>query len=233
VRLAVISDIHSNLQALESALELISERSVDAIYCLGDIVGYGADPAACVDLVRSQCVAAVRGNHDEAVALERGVSFLPKEGQKAIKHNRSALSEDQLEYLASLPYLIEENGCCFVHASPFRPDDWLRLESLHVALEQFEHFDAEVCFVGHTHVPAIISDRLGVLHVRKGHRYLINVGSVGQPRDMNPHLALGFFDSDAFSYELVRLPYDIEGAIDRIKEEGLPRRLGKRLRLGL
>ena len=232
MKLAIISDIHSNLQALTAVLRAIAGRKVDAIYCLGDIVGYGPDPSACVDLVRSECVASVRGNHDEAVSLEKNVSYLPRDAQKAARHNRANLSEDQIEYLNSLPLVLQQDGCCFAHASPRTPERWLRLDSLAVALQQFESFSSDVCFLGHTHIPAIVSDRLGVLRIRPGHRFLINVGSVGQPRDGDPRASFGLFDTTEFEFELVRVSYDVEQTRQRIKEERLPRRLGKRLLVG-
>lgn len=233
MKLAIISDVHSNVTALTAVLRTINDHKVDAIYCLGDVVGYGPDPAACVDLVRSECAATVRGNHDEAVALERNVAYLPRDARKAAKHNRLALSTDQLEWLGSRPLVLEENGCCFAHASPAKPERWTRLDTLHIALEQFSAFSADVCFVGHTHIPAIVSDRLGVLRLRPGHRFLVNVGSVGQPRDQDPRAAFGIFDTAEFSFDLIRVAYDIEGVQRRIKEERLPRRLGKRLEVGL
>jgi diadenosine tetraphosphatase ApaH/serine/threonine PP2A family protein phosphatase len=232
VKLALISDIHSNLEALSQAFETIDARSPDAVYCLGDIVGYGADPAACVDLVRSRCAGAVLGNHDEAVALQRGLDYLPPDGRKAAEHNRAHLAEDQRAYLAGLPLTLEVAGCTLAHAAPQDPERWYRIDSYLRAQEQFKHFATDVCFIGHTHVPAVMSNRLGVLKVRPGHRYLINVGSVGQPRDNNPHLCVTFFDTDSFAYELVRVAYNVEAAAAKIIEAGLPDRLAKRLHVG-
>ncbi len=186
----------------------------------------------CVELVRKECKAAVRGNHDEAVALDHGLEYLPKDARKAAIHNRLALTDDQLEFLGRLPYTHTGDGCTFAHASPKNPHVWTRVESLQVALDQFDAFSTEVCFMGHTHMPAVLSDKLGVLRVRKGNRYLINVGSVGQPRDHDPRSAFGIFDTESFEYELIRVPYNVETTIERIKEERLPRRLGRRLRVG-
>ncbi|GIV59358.1 metallophosphatase family protein [Rhodocaloribacter litoris] len=232
MKLALISDIHSNLPALETALACIDEYGADAIYCLGDVVGYGADAAGCVALVRERCAGVVLGNHDEAVALERGLEYLPKEAQIAALHNRAQLSEEQRQYLAGLPLRLEVHGCTFVHATPFQPEAWIRLDTYQTAQLQFEHFTTDVCFLGHTHIPAVMSNRLGVLRVRRGHRFLINVGSVGQPRDGNPRLCVAFFDTETFAYELLRLPYDVERAAARIEAEGLPTSLARRLKLG-
>lgn len=233
MKIAVISDIHSNLEALTAALEEIKRREVEAIYCLGDIVGYGADPGPCVDLVREHCAGVVRGNHDEAVALQQGLSWLPSDGREAAIHNRANLTPDQLAYLAGLPLRLEAASCTFVHASPEQPDAWLRLDSPTVAQRQFDFFDTDVCFIGHTHIAGVLANRIGVLRVRPGYRFLINAGSVGQPRDQNPRLSLAFFDTEAFTCELVRLPYDVERAAMKIREAGLPERLAARLRRGI
>jgi len=234
VRIAILSDIHSNLEALDRALQALDEADVDAIYCLGDIVGYNADPARCVDLVRTHCTGVVRGNHDAAVAQEEAIGALPPDGQEAARHNRARLSTDQLTYLAELPLSITTENCTFVHATPDTPTAWKRLTTYPDAQTQFDYFDTEVCFIGHTHVPAVMADTLGVLQVRKGHRYLVNVGSVGQPRDQNPKLSMGLFDTDTFEYHNVRLSYDVDAAAQKIREAGdLPNRLANRLYEGL
>lgn len=234
MRLAVLSDIHSNLEALERALEAIEDTEVDAIYCLGDIVGYNANPARCVDLVREHCAAVVRGNHDAAVAANDAVEALPPDGQEAVRHNRRCLSDDQRSYLANLPLTTTVENCTFVHATPDAPTAWKRLTTYPAAQKQFEHFDTDVCFLGHTHVPAVMADTLGVLQVRHGHRFLVNVGSVGQPRDQNPKLSMGLFDTDTFDYENVRLSYDIDAAAQKIRDtDALPNRLANRLYEGM
>lgn len=232
MRLAVISDVHANLQALAAVLEAIEAHRADAIYCLGDVVGYGPDADRCVDLIQERCVGVVRGNHDEAVALKRGVSVLPDNGKIAVRHNRAQLAPRQLHYLAHLPYVLTAHDCTFVHASPMQPDAWHRLDSALLLRAQFKHFDTAVCFVGHTHTPAVASDKLGVYRVRPGQRYLINVGSVGQPRDRDPRASFGLFDTEAFTYDLVRVPYDVDATAARILEEALPQGLADRLKRG-
>lgn len=232
MKFAIISDIHSNLEALIAAFEEIDNRNIETVYCLGDIIGYGADPDVCVDLVRERCDDVIRGNHDEAAALYANLSYLPKDGQKAARHNRKRLTDEHVEYVAGLPYQFNAHNCTFVHASPQEPASWKRLASFIEAQNQFDNFETDVCFIGHTHIPAIISNKLGVLSVRRGYRYLINVGSVGQPRDFNPRLSFGIFDTETFTYENVRVPYDVERAAAKIKNAGLPRRLAKRLMLG-
>lgn len=234
MRIAILSDIHSNLEALRAVLASIDRQNVDRIHCLGDVVGYNADPAACVDLVRERCIRVVQGNHDAAVALEQDLAALPPDGRQAARHNRARLSDAQRDYLATLPMRTTVDGLTLVHATPDAPSDWLRLTTYPAAKAQFDHFDTAVCFIGHTHVPAVMADRLGVFHVREGHRYLINVGSVGQPRDRNPNASFGIFDTEAFSYENIRVEYDIEKAMRKIRNDpDLPNRLARRLPEGV
>ena len=232
MRIAIISDIHSNLQALEAVLQKIYSSDVHAIYCLGDVVGYGADPDSCVSLVRERCSLTVVGNHDRAVAIEEGLDYLPGTGREAAIHNRAKLSDDNRDFLAALPLVLIEKDCTLVHASPETPDRWLRINSFVTGNTQFGHFSTDICFVGHTHSPAVMSDSIGVSQVRRGHRFLINVGSVGQPRDGDARASFGLFDSESFDYQLVRQDYDIETARARILEEGLPQRLADRLVVG-
>lgn len=232
MKLAIISDIHSNYEALCAVFEAIHPHHVDATYCLGDIVGYGADPKLCVDLVRANCAGAVMGNHDIAVAKDIDMDYLPRDGRAAARHNRDALEAEHLDYLANLPFILVAEGCTFAHATPHMPQDWQRIGSFFQSKMQFEHFSTDVCFVGHTHIPAVMANKIGVLNVRAGHRYIINTGSVGQPRDGNAQAGFGIFDTDAFTYEFLRVPYNLERAAAKIKAAGLPRSLAKRLHKG-
>jgi len=234
VKIAVLSDIHSNFEALERALTEIEHTGVDALYCLGDVVGYNADPAACVDLVREHCTGVVRGNHDVAVATEKALGALPPDARAAARHNRACLSEEQIAFLSDLPLRLTVENCTFVHATPDDPSAWTRLTTYPAAQAQFSHFDTDLCFLGHTHVPAVMADSLGIFQVRPGHRFLINVGSVGQPRDQNPKLSFGLFDTETVEYRNVRLSYDVDTAAQKIRAaEALPDRLATRLYDGL
>ncbi|MBT6581998.1 MAG: metallophosphoesterase family protein [Bacteroidetes Order II. Incertae sedis bacterium] len=230
--LAIISDIHSNLPALVSVLKVIESRGISDVYCLGDVVGYGADPAACLELVQKHCKSVVLGNHDLAVATGEGIDYLPRDGQTAALHNAENLSVEQRAWLANLPLVTSVDDITLAHASPGHPEKWLRVESFFLAQDQFNHFDTPVCFVGHTHLPGVLSDKIGVMRVRAGHRYMINVGSVGQPRDGDPRASFGIFDPVSFEFELIRTPYNVDRSVNRIREEGLPSGLGKRLEKG-
>ncbi len=230
---AVLSDIHANREALTAALKLADRTKVDYMVCLGDVVGYGPDPAACIDLIRTVCNACVLGNHDEAVAFDKGIDVLPKDAQTAVRRHQRSLNEDDLEWLRSLPLRHDAHELTFVHSSPESPEMWYRLGSFHAVQAQFSFFDGPVCFVGHSHKAAVVSNTFGVLRVRPGHRFLIDVGSVGQPRDGDSRLAFALFDTEAFSCQMIRGHYDIERTASRIKEVGLPDGLSERLKLGL
>ena len=234
MRLAILSDIHSNLEALQTALRAIDRIGVDAIYCLGDVVGYNADPVECIHLVQDRCQGVVLGNHDLAVARDEGTQNLPAAAQKAVRHNRERIPGELLDYLADLPDQIVEHDCTFVHATPDEPRAWKRLNTFPEAKKQFDHFDTSICFTGHTHVPSVVSNKLGVLQVRTGHRYLINTGSIGQPRDHNPKLSFALFDTDAVEYRNVRLDYDVETTARKIRAASdLPNTLADRLLRGM
>lgn len=232
VHIALISDIHSNLTALEAVLGVIRETGPDRIYCLGDVVGYGAEPEACVQLVREHCHATVMGNHDLAVATGEGMAYLPTDGQHAADHNREALTTESLAWLRTRPLLHTDEMGTYAHASPQNPDHWMRLDAFTRVKEQFNHFTTDICFVGHTHVPATMSHTLGVFRVRPGHRFLVNVGSVGQPRDGDPRACITWFDTEAVTTRLERVPYNVDQAARRIRDAGLPLRLADRLHEG-
>lgn len=231
VRLALIADVHSNLEALTAVLAEVDKRGVDQIVCLGDVVGYGADAQACVDLVRERCAVTVLGNHDEAV-VSGNVQYLPRDGQAAALHNRAHLDADALAWLAALPTEAVVENTTLVHATPQLPKLWLRADSFQVSHAQFQHFDTPICFAGHMHMPAVVGERIGQMRVKPGGRFFVVCGSTGQPRDANPRAFVGFFDTEAFAYEPVRVPYNVDEAARRIVEAGLPVELGRRLRSG-
>lgn len=232
MRLAIISDIHANLEALQAVLDHIESVPVDAVYCLGDVVGYGADPEPCVELIRARCSGVVLGNHDAAVAGDEDLAYLPKDGRTAALAHRDALNLDHLAWLSNLPLTQRIDGCTFVHATPHEPDCWHRMGGYVGAAAQFDHFDTPVCFVGHTHIPGMMADAIGVFQMRSGRRYLINVGSVGQPRDGDPRSAFCIFDAEKFSYDIVRVRYDVTRASQKILDAGLPKSLARRLHAG-
>lgn len=232
MRLALIADVHSNLPALEAVLREVDARGVDEIACLGDVVGYGAEAQACVDIVRARCALVVRGNHDEAVATGT-TAGLPKDGVVAALHNREHLDADALAWLAGLPLVeIVDEAVTLVHATPQTPERWLRADSFQVVHAQFGFFATPVCVAGHQHMPAVTGERVGQLRVRPGGRFFVVAGSVGQPRDGNPRAAVSFYDTEKMQYEIVRVPYNVDTAAQRILDAGLPLALARRLKIG-
>lgn len=232
MRVAILSDIHANLQALTKALAIVDRSQIDEIYCLGDIVGYGAHPNECVSLIRERARYCILGNHDLAGLDVSFARHFNKPGRLAASWTHKVLTKENCDYLRSLPYSIALKSCTLVHASPDRPEAWQYILSLPAAEKQFEHFSTPLCFIGHTHVPFVCGEDLRTFTFKPGMRFLINVGSVGQPRDGNPQLSFGIFDFDAHIYLHVRSDYDIASAAAAIAKAGLPPILASRLYLG-
>ncbi|HEY6953239.1 MAG TPA: metallophosphoesterase family protein [Bacteroidota bacterium] len=233
MRFAIISDLHSNLEALQKALELIDQESVQEIVCLGDIVGYGADPNECVNLVRSRCRIVLRGNHDAAAVNPLNAESFTRNARIAAEWTRQQLSPENRRYLEGLPYTASRDGILFVHASPYQPESWFYVLSEEDLESAFQNFSEQLCFIGHSHFPGIFSEEGPAKTVSRGLRYLINVGSIGQPRDGNAKLSFGIFDTERWEYRNIRSEYPIQIAAEKIIRAGLPRALADRLPLGM
>jgi len=232
MKYAVISDIHANLEALQKALQVIASRHVDEIICLGDVVGYGASPNECVDLVRARCAATVLGNHDAAALDPTQAEDFNVIARRAIGWTSERLTQESRAFLSALPMETRKGQLLFVHSSPRSPESWDYILGSDDASTAFRYFTEQLCFIGHTHVPGVFSHNGRAMNVSGDDRYLVNVGSVGQPRDGNPMLAFGIFDAETWTYELVRSEYDIQSAADRITSAGLPKELAYRLMYG-
>lgn len=235
---AVISDIHSNLEALTRVLAEIDSRKPDCILSPGDLVGYGADPTACVQLVLKRAQAVVMGNHDQAVSDVPLRESFNRDAQAAIQWTAGVLSEIDKEQLRALiPYYTDQkSGISMVHASPDHPEEYAYIFDAHDAKAGFACFSTFVCFFGHTHVPSLFSRsgdsaflKAGKYRLSPRERYLINPGSVGQPRDRDPRASFAFFDTEKFELEIVRLDYDNHAAAEKIRRAGLPGFLADRL----
>jgi diadenosine tetraphosphatase ApaH/serine/threonine PP2A family protein phosphatase len=240
VRYAILSDIHGNYEALTAVLEVVDDLDVDGILCLGDVVGYGADPNEVVELTRERVEVTTRGNHDHAAVDPSEEVHFNAWAVQAIRWTRDELTSDSLDYLSSLPYERVLPDVRLVHASPGEPEKWRYVLSPQAAAQEFSVFDESFCFIGHSHAPMIVlrtevgaSELLdGEVALPAGARVLINVGSVGQPRDGDPRACFAVLDLVDRSARLVRVPYDMHAARAKIIEAGLPRFLGDRLLLG-
>ena len=233
MRIAIISDIHSNLEALTKAMEVIDQQSVDKIICLGDIVGYGANPNECIELVRQRCDIVIKGNHEEAVLDISVAEHFTDNARSAIIWTINQITEENLSYFQTLPLVYKTNDALFVHASPCEPSEWNYIFEENAALHTFHCFSESICFIGHTHMPAIFSIKGRASRITQNERYLINVGSVGQPRDRNTQLSFGIIDTDKWQYKNIRASYDVETTVKKILSTDLPASLGQRLLLGV
>jgi diadenosine tetraphosphatase ApaH/serine/threonine PP2A family protein phosphatase len=204
-------------------------------------VGYGAEPAACVDLLGDRARAVVAGNHEHGVAGLLDISWFNRWARAAAEWTREQLDDDHRAWLAALPLTREVDDATLVHASPAQPEEWDYLVTAEDGWAAFPHFTTRWCFVGHSHVPGAWSlgssgpdhdERLGVLRADAGRRYIVNVGSVGQPRDRDSRAAYALWDADAGTVELRRVRYDVDAARDKIVAAGLPRFLADRLAAG-
>ena len=237
-RIAVVSDIHSNLHALTAVWDRIESIGVDAVFCLGDIVGYGARPVECLQMIRDKGVTCVQGNHDALVAdgslsLDFNIYSLA-----AVEHNRELLDAESLQWLGALPTRFRLDAeALFVHGAPCDRDRYLvYLDDLQEASERLMKEDGPgICFFGHTHHP-VVFDGHGFERVRResvplavGQRNLANPGSVGQPRDNDPRASFLWWDRAAGIVNYERVEYDIQGARKDILDADLPRILGDRL----
>lgn len=231
MRLAVISDIHGNLEALEEALRDIDARAADEIVCLGDVVGYGADPAACLRLVRDRCRHVLLGNHDEAAFNPRIAESFNAYARRAAAWTRGQLEPEQRDFLRELPYMLSLEGeqLLFSHSTPRNAQDFDYIFGDMEARSYADAFSERLCFVGHTHIPRIHPLDARVRAYTPSDRFIINCGSVGQPRDRDSRASYGLLDTVAGTYENVRLVYDVAAAARKIVDAGLPEALASRL----
>jgi len=240
VRYLIISDVHGNLEALDAVLADVAAHGVTAIACLGDFVGYGASPNECLSLLRPQIEAAVLGNHDDAAVRPSGVEAFNPDAARAARWTAKALSSEHRDYLIHLPLTVAWRGVRLVHASPSDPAAWSYVFRPGDAAHEMASCSEPLCFVGHSHVPGTFEvrgsratyTRDAVLQASRDRRYLVVVPSVGQPRDGDPRAGYLLWDDEAWTFEHVRLEYDLERAVDRILDAGLPAYLAERLHWG-
>jgi diadenosine tetraphosphatase ApaH/serine/threonine PP2A family protein phosphatase len=231
--IAIISDVHGNLPALEEVLKSTAELKADVVYCLGDTVGYGPFPNECVELVKKQCAVILKGNHDSGLVGDTPLTDFNHYGLSAIQWTRTAVKKENLEFLRGLPSMTEKDGLTLAHSSPLNPDAWTYVLTMRSAQENFTAYTTRLCFIGHTHVPVIIGEDGTVNKYSTTVRHIINVGSVGQPRDGNSQAAFGLLNTANQEFQMVRVPYDIQKTARAIREVGLPEFLAQRLFQGV
>jgi diadenosine tetraphosphatase ApaH/serine/threonine PP2A family protein phosphatase len=240
-RVGIFSDIHGNLQALEAVLAELDKSDVDFLLCCGDVVGYGANPNECSKVLRDRQIPTLAGNHDYAALSLIDITYFNEVAKKAITWTRDMLDPENVDFLRNLSMTIQVADMFFVHATPRNPESWNYVLTIGDARQAFQHFQERICFIGHSHTPFIVendNDNLScpespLVELRDGCRYLVNVGSVGQPRDRNPDACFAIYDREAGTIEIRRCEYDLPKAQDSIRAEGLPNELAERLAYGL
>ena len=245
MKLGILSDIHANYEALQASFKVLKASGCEEYFCLGDVVGYGPSPSLCIDFVRKNNIKSVMGNHDQYVSSSQSEWSIKQYAQDAILWTRSKLSEDELLWLRSLPMRIDEHGITFIHASlDDEPEaTWPYILDSHSAERHLFFQTNQVCFFGHVHIPLLFKLNtvgpvsLELLHSQmldkeSGIKYLMNAGSVGQPRDSDRRAASVIFDTETFEVKLVRVDYNIVATQQKILDSDLPEVLATRLSSG-
>lgn len=241
MKFGIFGDIHGNLEALEAVLADMEEQGITHPLCLGDLVGYGANPAECLEVVRALGCPVVRGNHDELVTLGKPPISFSEPARVALEYARQQLHPAQLNFLRRLPIVWKEDTLTLVHATLDGPELWGYISTRLEAQTCFLYQKTPLCFVGHTHRPCAFAQEKEVrplefrqvdVHTDRtkvGRKFLFNVGSVGQPRDGDWRAAYAIFSPEENWVDLRRVNYDIEKAASKIMKAGLPESLSRRL----
>jgi diadenosine tetraphosphatase ApaH/serine/threonine PP2A family protein phosphatase len=241
MRVLVVSDIHANLNALEAVLA--DAGSVDATWCLGDLLGYGPDPNECIERIRNlPSLTCLLGNHDAAFLGQIDVDTFNLEARQSLDWVKNRVSDDNMEYIQRLPEMTEVGQVTLVHGSPRNPI-WEYILDPRTARRNLDHFQTPYCFVGHTHLPILyqFNPEMTVVTVISPEpdnsyqltpRALLNPGSVGQPRDRDPRAAYGIYDTEKAIWQPHRVTYDIAAVQTRIRLAGLPLKHAMRLAEG-
>ncbi len=239
-KFAVLGDIHSNIEALSAVVEDARSRSVTDFVCVGDIVGYNANPNECVDLIRELNCFTVRGNHDHYCAYDESLDDFHPMAASVIAWTRRQLVGDRAQWLKALPLHAFHQGLTLVHSTLDMPERWGYVFDSIEAESHFFYQNTQICFHGHTHVP-VIFQKHGAnvvrydpqnIHVSLGRKYFVNTGSVGQPRDNDSRASYCIYDPTQREIQFHRVEYDVQAAQEKIRKAGLPERLAQRISLG-
>ena len=239
MKYAIIADIHANWEAFQVVLDDAQKQKVTHYACLGDVVGYNANPKECLEIVRKMNIPCVKGNHDEYCSTEDALEGFNPAAAEAVYWTREQLDDKERQWLCELKYSRMVANFTLVHATLDAPERWGYVFDKLAAAASFPYQNTQVCFFGHTHVPvAFMRDTVvrggtySKFKIDTAKKYFINVGAIGQPRDNNPKAAYVVYDMDENTIELRRLEYDIPTAQKKILAAGLPERLAERLAVG-
>lgn len=238
---ALFSDIHSNIEAFDAILEDIRAAGAEKLIFLGDIIGYGPNPNECIERLLEVADVALGGNHDWAVIGKTPDDYFNPYAKEAVEWTRSVLKEEHKEFLARTKAVEMVDGFQVAHASPLNPEEWRYILSYHDASENFPHVESNLCFIGHSHQPVviefntqddIIASRVEFKELDPTKKNIVNIGSVGQPRDANVNACWVLYDSEANTVEYHRVPYDVAAVQAKMEKLELPRYLIDRLGIG-
>jgi len=247
MKIAVLGDIHANLEALTVVLEEAQKLGVEKYICIGDIVGYNSNPHECIEIVRSlDLLGVVQGNHDSYISTQNDLTGFNPQAAAAVIWTRKQLSKEELTWLSKLPLKKNINirgastKISLVHSTLDNPHMWGYIFDKYTAEASMQYQIMQLCFFGHTHVPLAFDKTFSGIEggfykefeIKPNHKYLVNVGSVGQPRDQDPRAAFVTFDTKTKKITMHRLEYDIPACQAKIRTAGLPERLATRLAIG-
>lgn len=245
MRLGIFSDVHANYEALSAVLEAYRHENIDVYYCLGDTVGYGGSPNECADLVRTLAAKTILGNHDAAVAGRMDYSYYYEAARGALDAHASVLSAENMTWLRSLTYTekLRDIGVDLCHGSPIRLEEFEYIFAPEQAAELLPMWDelGHLTLIGHSHLckvfaltPSSVAELDAVDFVlRPDHKYVVSVGSVGQPRDYDNRASFTIYDTDTKTFAFRRIEYDIETAASKVLKAGLERNFAQRLYIGV
>jgi len=242
--IAIISDIHANLEALTVAINFILERNASKILCCGDIVGYGPDPSSCINLLRRYDFKSVYGNHDKAILTDSIGIYFNEDAIVALNIQKNLINAEQIGFIKKLPFTISEDEYILTHSFLSKQSPYKYVYDEKTATENMALTRKRILFIGHSHIPGFVvfeGEKVTFMNafnnisinIEKGKRYLVNVGSIGQSRDGNPQLSVCIYDTEDNFIEIVRLPYRVDLTVKKMIELGFPKNLYKRLSLGL
>ncbi len=241
MRYGIFSDIHSNLEALDAVIEAYRKEKIDKYLCVGDVVGYAANPNECIEKIKALTMITVASNHDWAAVNLFSSDYFNPFAKEAISWTQRNLDEQGEYFLEQLTLIYKNEDLTMVHGTLDEPGDFNYMADGYIACGTFGLLETKICFVGHTHLPCVFikckDGRMQYqeevnIYIKGNSKYIINVGSVGQPRDGNPHAAYCVYDTDKKNIQIKRVSYDIQTARKKIIDRGLPCFLGERLLAG-
>jgi len=239
LRYGIFGDVHGNYDALAAVIEFLDQQGADVLLCTGDVVGYGAEPSRCIETIRQRCVVCLAGNHDHAACGKLDTEYFNIFARQVANWTRQHLSDEENQWLAGLPFICHFEEFTLAHGSAHSPEVFNYITTIFDAELSFECLDKPLLFYGHTHIPLTFFDTKPMTYtmdaeipVGDGTRTLINVGSVGQPRDEDPRACFAIYDDQAGVVRIIRVEYDVHRAAQKIIDAGLPEALAMRLEMG-